>query len=120
MRVSCGRSEQQHRTILCYEDYSQLCTKLFADSSLAAYCGFSDYTKLYSRDSTEKDCAPEPKLDIQKLKLPDIESELLVKHVGMIAELEKKLGDDPEFACCSCKRLLQRKSVTAFKFSEST
>ena len=38
----------------------------------------------------------------------------------MIAELDKKLGDDPEFACCSCERLLQRKSVTAFEFSEST
>ena len=37
----------------------------------------------------------------------------------MIAELEKKLADDPEFACCSCERLLQRKNVTAFDFSES-
>ena len=35
----------------------------------------------------------------------------------MIAEL---LEDDPEFACCSCERLLQRKSVIAFEFSEST
>ena len=37
----------------------------------------------------------------------------------MIAELYKKLADDPDFACCSCERLLQRKNVTAFDFSES-
>ena len=37
----------------------------------------------------------------------------------MIAELEKKLADDPEFACCSCECLYQRKNVTAFEFSES-
>ena len=67
-----------------------------------------------------KTVPPKPKLDIQKQKLPDIESELVVKHAGMIAELEKKLGDNPEFACCSCEQLLQRKSVTAFEFSEST
>ena len=89
-------------------------------ATLAAYCGFSDYTKLYSRDSTEKDCAPKPKLDIQKQKLPDIESELLVKHAGMIAELEKKLGDDPEFASCSCERLLQRKSFLNQQSSRQT
>ena len=57
--------------------------------------------------------------DLQKPNLPDIESVLHVEHAEMIAELEKKLADDPEFACCSCERLLQRKNVTAFEFSES-
>ena len=37
----------------------------------------------------------------------------------MIAELEKNLADDPEFAFCRCERLLQTKNVTAFDFSES-
>ena len=46
--------------------------------------------------------------------MPDIESELCIKHVNMIAELDKKLADDQEFACCSCERLLKRKNVTAF------
>ena len=44
--------------------------------------------------------------------MPDIES---VLHAEMIAELQKKLADDPEFACCSCERLHQRKIVTAFE-----
>ena len=29
------------------------------------------------------------------------------------------MADDPEFPCCSCERLMQRKQVTAFKFSDS-
>ena len=37
----------------------------------------------------------------------------------MIADLEKKLADDPEFPCCSCERIHQRKQVTAFKFHEA-
>ena len=37
----------------------------------------------------------------------------------MIQQLESLLADDPEFPCCSCERLHQRKNVTAFKFSES-
>ena len=51
--------------------------------------------------------------------MPDIECELCIKHANMIAELGKKLADNPEFACCSCEWLLQRKNVTAFDFSES-
>ena len=33
--------------------------------------------------------------------------------------LKKKFADDAEFPCCSCERLLQRKQVTAFAFSDA-
>ena len=100
---------------------SALRTGKFA--SLALWCGIKDYRKLFSSEhnshSTDTNCASKPTVDIQRPNLPDVESELQVKHAQMIAKLEKKLADDPEFACCSCKRLLQRKSVTAFDFSEN-
>ena len=96
---------------------SALKTGKFA--SLALWCGIKDYRKLFSSEhnsnSTDTNCASKPTVDIQRPNLPDVESELQVKHAQMIAELEKKLADDPEFACCSCERLLQGKSVTAFK-----
>ena len=49
--------------------------------------------------------------------MPDLESQIHIKHAELIADLEKKLADDAEFPCVSCERLLQRKHVTAFKFS---
>ena len=91
--------------------------------SLALWCGIKDYRKLFSSEhnsnSTDTNCASKPTVDIQRPNLPDVESEFQVKHAQMIAELEKKLANYPEFACCSCERLLQRKSVTAFDFSEN-
>ena len=91
-------------------------------ASLALLCGIDDYTKLFSGSSTDNHAdvkQSQPVIDLQQPNLPDIESVLHVEHAEMIAELEKKLADDPEFACCSCERLLQRKNVTAFEFSES-
>ena len=75
--------------------------------------------KLFSSENADRKSTVQPVVDIQKSNLPDIESELLLEHAEMIAELEKKLAEDPEFACCSCERLLQRKNVTTFDFSES-
>ena len=47
--------------------------------------------------------------------LPGLETRLQIEHAGLITELEKKVSDDPEHACCSCERLCQRKNVTQFK-----
>ena len=58
-------------------------------------------------------------LVLQQPKLPGLESELIIQNASMIQQLESLLADDPEFPCCSCERLHQRKNVTAFKFSES-
>ena len=86
-------------------------------ASLALLCGIDDYTKLFSGSSTDNHAdvkQSQSVFDLQKPNLPDIESVLHVEHAEMIAELEKKLADDPEFACCSCERLLQTKNFTAF------
>ena len=39
-----------------------------------------------------------------------------MKYANTICEYEKKLLDDPEFACCSCERLHLKINVTTFKF----
>ena len=51
--------------------------------------------------------------------LPNLETELLMKHTGVITMLEKQIRDDPEYACCSCERLHQRSSVTSLKGSQN-
>ena len=56
---------------------------------------------------------------LQEPKLLGLESQLRIDHAQMIAELEKILAANPEFPCCSCERLHQRKQVTAFKFHEA-
>ena len=49
--------------------------------------------------------------------LPSLEPLLQVKHATLITKLEKEVGDDPEYACCCCERLHQRKNVTSMKKS---
>ena len=53
----------------------------------------------------------------QEPNLPDLEPYLQVEHAELIKVFEKKLAGDPKFPCCSCERLLQRKQVTALKYS---
>ena len=81
--------------------------------TLCKLCGIEEFKPLFSvrRSEVTADMFQEP-------KLLNLESQLLIDH-AMIAELEKKLADDPEFPCCSCERLHQRKQVTAFKFHEA-
>ena len=88
-------------------------------ASLALPCHFRDYSKLFRSDLTDQASVGQPSVDIQRPNMPDIRSELFIKHANVIAELKKKIADDPEFACCSCEQLLQRKNVTALDFSES-
>ena len=48
------------------------------------------------------------------------EAALQVKYADTVCEYEKKLQDDPEFACCSCEHLLMRKNLTMFKYHNGT
>ena len=53
------------------------------------------------------------------LRQPNIEEQLLITHAKLILQLEKEIEDYPESVCCSCERLLQRKSVTVVKLSDN-
>ena len=45
------------------------------------------------------------------------ESHFEVKFAGIIEEFYGKLKEDPEYMCCSCERLLLKKTLTHFKFT---
>ena len=40
-----------------------------------------------------------------------------MEFAGIIEEFYGKLKEDPEFTCCSCERLLLKKTLTNFKFT---
>ena len=79
--------------------------------TLCKLCGFKPLVSV-RRSGVTADMLQEP-------KLLNLESQLRVDYARMIADLEKKLADDPEFPCCSCEWLHQRKQVMAFKFHEA-
>ena len=60
--------------------------------SLAFLCCFCDYRKLFSSNLTDEASVARPSVDIQRPNMPDIESELCIKHPNMIVKLEKKIG----------------------------
>ena len=87
---------------LCAADFKQL-------MELAA---IKDLDDLFSEEVSEyDDVVP----DCSVPGLPGIETQLQIKHAKLITELEKKVSDDPQHACCSCERLFLRRSVTQFK-----
>ena len=49
--------------------------------------------------------------------LGSIEHHLLISNADVIAELQARWKDDPEFPCCSCERLHQRKQVSGVDFT---
>ena len=87
---------------------------------LVKLCYDNDYQKILSSatvmdTSSNVSSIQDAPIGLQQLKLPDLEA---LGYAEMIANLEKKLSHDAEFACCSCERLHQRKQVTGFKFSD--
>ena len=110
---------RQHRlidsidTALCAGDFEALLT----------ICRMQDCKTLFTTCSLDQaasleDSANQP-IRLQQSNLPDLETYLHLQHVGLITEVEKKFALDAEFLCCSCERLLLRKQVTAFKFSDA-
>ena len=90
--------------------------------SLAKLCNTEDYKRMFgcvNSETSDTTSVEDKPLVLQQPKLPGLESELIIQNASMIQQLESLLADDPEFPCCSCERLHQRKNVTAFKFSES-
>ena len=56
--------------------------------------------------------------DDSMLRIPNLESHHLITHPKIIKDFEKEIEDFPEYACCSCERLDQRKCVTIIKLSD--
>ena len=106
---------RQHRlldsidTALCTGDFEKLLT----------ICGIVDCKALFTSCLTDsfKDGSNQP-IKVQQPNLPGLETDLHLQHAELIADVEKKFANDAEFSCCSCERLLLRKQVTAFKFSD--
>ena len=100
-------------TALCAGEFEKL-TKL---------CGISDYNDLLKTCSSDSAADVEDGdsqlIRLQQPNLPDLETDLYVEHAELIADVEKRFADDAECPCCSCERLLQRKQVTKFKFSDA-
>ena len=104
---------------LCDGDFEQLCS-LFIFFLLV---GISNYAKFLgpSNDSADH-YSPENSGEAQAVlyqqpNLPDIEAYMHIEYAKLISKLEMKMADDPEFPCCSCERLMQRKQVTDLKLS---
>lgn len=100
-------------TALCAGDFE----------TLSKICGIVDYKVLFRECAGDQD----PLLDkgtnqsirLQQPNLPDVETDLHLQHAELIANVEKRFADDGDFPSCSCERLLLRKQVTAFKFSDA-
>ena len=100
---------------LCNGDFEQLCL-LLGITNYAQFLGpGNDSADHYSPENSGEAQA----VLYQQPNLPDREAYLHVQYAEVISKLENKMADDPEFPCCSCERLMQRKQVTAFKFSDS-
>ena len=90
---------------------------------LLMICDIVDYKALFTSCSIDhsasfKDSANQP-IRLQQPNLPDLETHLHIQHAELIADVDKKFALDAEFPCYSCERLLLRKEVTAFKFSDA-
>ena len=94
------------------------------DKALCAanYCKLMEITnveKLETLLSNDVDSSDEQSTDVKSvLRQPSLEMQLLITHASLIAELEKEIYDFPEYVCCSCERLHQRKSVTVVKLND--
>ena len=135
-RVNLGYSEQHYRTLrrfvaALYESIRNHKHILSLDQALQSsdfemlvkLCYDDAYQKILSSatvlyTSSNASSIQDAPIGLQQLKLPDLEADLYLGYAEMIANLEKILSDDAEFACCSCERLHQRKQVMALKFSD--
>ena len=93
-----------------------------------ALCAANCYTlmeitnveKLETLLSNDVESSYEQSTDVKSaLRQPSLETNLFITHAGIIAQLEKEINDFPEYVCCSCERLHQRKSVTVVKLSDN-
>ena len=75
-----------------------------------------EYLQLFKNASIISDNHVNENIVNQSEDLKDLETQLQVKHAGVINNWIKELNDDAEFVCCSCDRLNKRSNVTKVKF----
>ena len=66
--------------------------------------------------SCEDDTPDVSGITFTDLGLPNVETHLEIFYAPIIEEYNDKLSKDPEFACCSCERLMFRNNVTKFRY----
>ncbi|KAL5499343.1 hypothetical protein EMCRGX_G010739 [Ephydatia muelleri] len=76
--------------------------------------GFSDLSLVFSEDGSDNAVFVK---DHSVPGLGSIEHHLLISNADLIAEVQARWKDDPEFPCCSCERLHQRKQVSSVNFT---
>ena len=76
--------------------------------------GFADLSLVFSEDGSEHAVFVE---DHSVPGLGSIEHHLLISNADLIAEVQVRWKDDPEFPCCSCERLHQHKQVSSVNFT---
>ena len=112
MLYSVYMARKCHFTVAAID--SALSTSNYED--MCKLAKVQDYDQLIGerldQDLGEHDHSSEPILASEGLV--DIERVLQVKHAKVFDVYREKLKDDPEYACCSCERLLTRSSVTRF------
>ena len=82
---------------------------------LAAAAGISDFAQFFQSDVEQDDS--QAVASFMQPGMPGLEAKLQLEHVTVITQFEEEVHDDPEYACCRCERLNQRKTVTSMKNS---
>ena len=105
------RARKLHRNVLSIDDHALYCTDF---KRLLSLCGLYSCKEIfYSERGNCSDSVSSGGNTV--LGLPGLEPQLKVRHAEFITRFEKEVDDDPEFACCSCERLFQRKNRTSMK-----
>ena len=103
-------AKKYHERILDID--SALCATDF--NLLMTAAGISDFAELFHHCHVEHDSSRD---SLIQPGLPGLEAKLQVEHATVITHFEEELNDDPEYACCSCEHLHQRKAVTSMRNS---
>ena len=82
---------------------------------LAAAAGIGDFAEFFQSDVEQDDS--QAVASFMQPGMPGLEAKLQLEHATVITQFEEEVHDDPEYACCSCERLHQRKAVTSMKNS---
>ena len=114
MLYNVYHSRKAHATISAIDSSLQN-----ADTdTLRKLLGILEYEEVINdADTSYEDDKPDAAgVTFTDVGLPNVETQLEIIYAPIIEEYNDKLSKDPEFACCSCERLIFRNNVTKFKY----